>query len=489
MKLNELLGGDFPEIAAQLTDGRGDIDIRGITADSRKVEPGSLFVALSGTKADGASFIVDAISKGAAAVVSEHAVAGSSVPVLETSTPRRALALAAARFYGRQPGTMVAVTGTAGKTSVASFTRQIWAHAGYAAAMIGTTGVIAPGRNDYGSLTTPDPVSLHQLLAELAGEGVTHAAMEASSHGLDQSRLDGVKLAAAGFTNLGRDHMDYHPTVEDYMAAKMRLFDTLMPKGSPAVIFADGEWSGKAIEAAAKAGQDIRTVGRKGDFLTLKRVEHFRHKQIAEVHIDGEIFEVHLPLAGDFQISNALVAAGLAISTGVSPKVAMAALDRLTGASGRLELVGHTADGALAYVDYAHKPDALENVLTSVRPFTTGRVIVVFGCGGDRDKGKRPIMGEIATRLADVVIVTDDNPRSEVPATIRSEIMAAAPGATEIGDRAEAIKAAVAMLTSGDTLIVAGKGHEEGQTVGSFTLPFSDHAELKKALEANAGGR
>ncbi|MEK1924905.1 MAG: UDP-N-acetylmuramoyl-L-alanyl-D-glutamate--2,6-diaminopimelate ligase, partial [Rhizobium giardinii] len=385
-------------------------------------------------------------------------------------------------FYGRQPQTMVAVTGTAGKTSVASFTRQIWAHCGHAAAMIGTTGVIAPGRNDYGSLTTPDPVSLHKLLAELADAGVTHAAMEASSHGLDQSRLDGVRLAAAGFTNLGRDHMDYHPTVEDYMAAKMRLFDGVLPKGSPAVIFADDAWSAAAITAARAAGHEVLTVGRKGDYLSLKRVEHFRHKQIAEVHVGDEIFEVHVPLAGDFQVSNALVAAGLAMATGVDARAAMAALEQLQGASGRLELVGHTRDGALAYVDYAHKPDALENVLTSVRPFTTGRIILVFGCGGDRDKGKRPIMGEIATRLADVVIVTDDNPRSEVPATIRSEIMAEARGATEIGDRAEAIRAAVAMLTSGDTLIVAGKGHEEGQTIGSVTLPFSDHAELRKAL-------
>jgi UDP-N-acetylmuramoyl-L-alanyl-D-glutamate--2,6-diaminopimelate ligase len=483
MKIKDLIGKDFPEIAAQLNAAAGDIDIAAITADSRQVVPGALFVALSGSKADGKAFIDDAIARGAAAVVAGAKPSEDvSAPIFAASAPRRVLALAAANFYGRQPQTMVAVTGTAGKTSVASFTRQIWAHSGHAAAMIGTTGVIAPGRNDYGSLTTPDPVSLHKLLAELADAGVTHAAMEASSHGLDQSRLDGVRLAAAGFTNLGRDHMDYHPTVEDYMAAKMRLFEGVLPKGSPAVIFADDAWSGPAIAAAKATGQEVLTVGRKGDYLSLKRVEHFRHKQIAEVHVGDEIFEVHVPLAGDFQISNALVAAGLAISTGVSAKAAMAALEKLQGASGRLELVGHTKDGALAYVDYAHKPDALENVLTSVRPFTTGRIIVVFGCGGDRDKGKRPIMGEIATRLADVVIVTDDNPRSEVPETIRSEILAAAKGATEIGDRAEAIKAAVTMLKSGDTLIVAGKGHEEGQTIGSVTLPFSDHAELRKAL-------
>ncbi len=480
MKISDLAGTEIPDLDAAVASAA----IGGISADSRKVSPGDLFVALHGSKADGAAYVTDAVARGAVAVVTgRSANVAASVPVLAVDEPRRFLALAAARFFARQPETMVAVTGTAGKTSVASFTRQIWAHAGHAAAMIGTTGVTAPGREDYGSLTTPDPVSLHRLLAELADAGVTHAAMEASSHGLDQSRLDGVRLSAGAFTNLGRDHMDYHPTVEHYLAAKMRLFDTLLPKGAPAVIFSDDEWSKAAIEAAASAGLDVRTVGRKGDYISLKRVEHFRHKQMAEVHVGDDIYEVHIPLAGDFQIANALVAAGLAMSTGVAARDAMAALGHLVGASGRLELVGHTKAGALAYVDYAHKPDALENVLSSVRPFTSGRIIVVFGCGGDRDKGKRPIMGEIATRLADVVIVTDDNPRSEVPEVIRSEIMAAAKGATEIGDRAEAIRAAVAMLSAGDTLIVAGKGHEEGQTIGSVTLPFSDHAELRKALE------
>jgi UDP-N-acetylmuramoyl-L-alanyl-D-glutamate--2,6-diaminopimelate ligase len=483
MKLRDLIGKGFPDLDEQVGGILGGLDVTGLSADSRKIVPGMAFVAVAGTKADGAAYIADAASRGAAVVFAAHPAEAGDIPVLTVSEPRRFLAIAASRFYGRQPETMVAVTGTAGKTSVASFTRQIWAHAGHPAAMIGTTGVVSPTRNEYGSLTTPDPVALHKLLAELADEGVTHAAMEASSHGLDQFRLDGVRLSAAAFTNLGRDHMDYHPTVEAYMAAKMRLFEALLPKGSPAVIFADDAWSGKAVAVAQAAGQDVRTVGRHGNFLALKRVEHFRHKQVAEVHFGDDIFEVHIPLAGDFQIANALVAAGLAISTGVAAPVAFAALEKLQGASGRLELVGHTKDGALAYVDYAHKPDALENVLTSVRPFTTGRVIVVFGCGGDRDRGKRPIMGEIACRLADVVIVTDDNPRSEEPAAIRAEIMAAASCATEIGDRAAAIHEAVAMLQSGDTLIVAGKGHEEGQTVGSVTLPFSDHAEVRKALE------
>ncbi|MER9915988.1 MULTISPECIES: UDP-N-acetylmuramoyl-L-alanyl-D-glutamate--2,6-diaminopimelate ligase [unclassified Mesorhizobium] len=465
-----------------------DVEVTGISSDSRTVKTGVVFFALAGSKADGSAYAADAAKRGAAAVVvgKAGAISGLSVPVLSVDDPRLALALSAARFFGSQPETMVAVTGTAGKTSVAAFTRQIWEQAGFAAASIGTTGVVAPGRNDYGSLTTPDPVALHQLLKELAEAGVTHASMEASSHGLDQRRLDGVKLAAGGFTNLGRDHMDYHPTVEDYHRAKLRLFDTLLPKGAPAVIFADDPWSAPTIQAAQAAGLNVLTVGRHGDFLRLKRVEHERHRQRAEVEADGVLYEIDLPLAGDFQIANALVSAGLAISTGTPVAKALMALEKLQGAPGRLDLVGATANGAPVYVDYAHKPDALENVLAAVRPFTTGRVIVVFGCGGDRDRGKRPIMGGIATRLADVVIVTDDNPRSEVPETIRAAILATAPRAIEIGDRRKAIHEAVAMLKAGDTLIVAGKGHEEGQTIGAETFPFSDHEEVRSALRERA---
>ncbi|MER8786460.1 UDP-N-acetylmuramoyl-L-alanyl-D-glutamate--2,6-diaminopimelate ligase [Mesorhizobium sp. M0983] len=465
-----------------------DMEVTGISSDSRQVTPGVVFFALTGSKADGAAYAADAASRGAAAIVvgKGSAVAGLPVPVLVVDDPRLALALSAARIFGKQPQTMVAVTGTSGKTSVAAFTRQIWEQAGLVAASIGTTGVVAPGRNEYGSLTTPDPVALHRLLKELAEAGVTHASMEASSHGLDQRRLDGVRLAAGGFTNLGRDHMDYHPTVEDYHRAKLRLFDALLPKSAPAVIFADDPWSEPTIKAARAAGLNVLTVGRHGDFLRLKRVEHERHRQRAEVEVDGVLHEVDLPLAGDFQIANALVSAGLAISTGTSVAKALMALEKLKGAPGRLDLVGTAANGAPVYVDYAHKPDALENVLASVRPFTTGRVIVVFGCGGDRDRGKRPIMGEIATRLADVVIVTDDNPRSEVPETIRAAILEAAPGAIEIGDRRKAIHEAVGMLHAGDTLIVAGKGHEEGQTIGTETLHFSDHEEVRSALREQA---
>jgi UDP-N-acetylmuramoyl-L-alanyl-D-glutamate--2,6-diaminopimelate ligase len=464
------------------------IDVSGIASDSRNVKPGDVFFALSGVKADGAQYVADALSRGAvAAIVDERThLEGISLPLIGVSDPRLVLAQTASGFFGRQPETMIAVTGTSGKTSVTAFTRQIWASAGYAAASIGTTGVVAPGRNDYGTLTTPDPIELHRLLKELADAGVTHASMEASSHGLDQRRLDGVTLKAGAFTNLGRDHLDYHPTIENYHAAKLRLFDTLLPKGAPAVIFADDTFS-KATEIAAReAGLDVRTIGRKGRFIALKRVEHERHRQRAEVSHDGVIYEIDLPLAGDFQIANALVSAGLALSTGVAPGVAFKALETLEGAPGRLDYVGSTANGCPLYVDYAHKPEALENVLSSVRPFTTGRVVVVFGCGGDRDKGKRPIMGEIATRLADVVIVTDDNPRSEVSNAIRAEILAQAPGAIEIGDRKQAIHDAVGMLKTGDTLIVAGKGHETGQTINGVEHHFSDHEELLRAL-AEAG--
>jgi UDP-N-acetylmuramoyl-L-alanyl-D-glutamate--2,6-diaminopimelate ligase len=478
MKLHDLAG------ILPVDDVRFDAEITGVSADSRKIRPGAIFVAITGTRADGASFAADAVRRGAAAIVAsgDAALGIDSIPVISVEDPRRALADLAARLYPRQPATMVAVTGTSGKTSVAAFTRQIWEQAGHRAASIGTTGVVAPGRNDYGGLTTPDPVELHELLTELSDAGVTHAAMEASSHGLDQRRLDRVRLAAGAFTNLGRDHLDYHPDMEEYHRAKLRLFDTLLPGGAPAVIFADDEWSGPTISAAEAAGLNVLTVGRRGNFLALKRVEHERFRQRAEIEAEGSIYEVDLPLAGDFQIFNALVAAGLAAATGTPVGEALAALEHIRGAPGRLDLAGTAANGAPVYVDYAHKPDAMENVLQSVRPFTTGRVIVVFGCGGDRDRGKRPIMGEIAARLADVVIVTDDNPRSEVPEEIRAAILVAAPGALEIGDRRQAIREAVAMLQAGDTLIIAGKGHEEGQTFGTETLPFSDHEEVRGAL-------
>jgi len=477
MRLNDLFQMDLSD----------NPEIAGLTSDSREVKPGFVFAALSGTQTDGGKFVVDALSKGAAAVVSDHAIDGAAnatVPLVQVDNARRALALAAARFYPRQPQVMAAVTGTAGKTSVASFLRQIWVSTGEPAAMIGTTGVDAPGKKTYGSLTTPDPVLLQSLLDDLARDGVTHCSMEASSHGLVQCRLDGVLLSVAGFTNLGRDHLDYHDTVEDYLAAKVRLFDTLMQPGQPAVIFTDDAFSDAVLDVAKARGLSIQSVGRTGTLIGLKRVEQHRTAQVVELQHDGRLYRVDLPLAGEFQLANALVAAGMAIASGSDADAVFAALDDLKGAKGRLEKIGQTQDGAPVYVDYAHKPEALESVLTALRPYTTGRLSVVFGCGGDRDPGKRPIMGEIATRLADDVIVTDDNPRTEEAAAVRAAIMAAAPGAREVGDRRMAIFEAVQNLKSGDTLVVAGKGHEEGQIVGTTVLPFSDHAVVREALAA-----
>lgn len=481
-------GFDFGPDAA-----RSSRSVTGVSADSRLVKPGDLFVALKGSAADGLAYAQAAARAGAAGIIVESGFAGdervraTGLPVLGVEEPRLTLSRLAAHFHPGQPKTMVAVTGTAGKTSVAAFTRQVWTSAGMAAASIGTTGVVAPGRSVYGSLTTPDPVALHCLLEELAGEGVTHAAMEASSHGLDQYRLHGVRLAAGAFTNLGRDHMDYHPTVEHYFGAKMRLFDQLLEKGTPAIINADDEWAEPASEHARKAGLEVLTVGHGGQFLALKRLEHERFRQVAEIQAGGRNYRVVFPLAGDFQLSNALVAAGLAIATGTPAEIALKALETLEGAPGRLDLVGWSASHAPCYVDYAHKPEALEHMLSSLRPFVTGKLVCVFGCGGDRDPGKRPIMGGIASRLADVVIVTDDNPRSEEPAAIRRAIMEAAPGAREIGDRKLAIEEAVAVLGPGDCLVVAGKGHETGQTIAGVEYPFSDHDVLAQALTASGG--
>ncbi|MCE1236813.1 MAG: UDP-N-acetylmuramoyl-L-alanyl-D-glutamate--2,6-diaminopimelate ligase [Hyphomicrobiales bacterium] len=480
MRLGELIDG-----VCEATPS-GDPEIVGITADSRKVEPGFLFAALSGAKADGARFAAQAVERGAVAVLAAEGadLGGLAAPALRAAEPRRALALLAARFFGAQPATIVAVTGTSGKTSVAAFTRQIWARLGHAAASIGTIGIVEPKGATYGSLTTPDPVDLARDLARLAADGVTHVALEASSHGLDQHRLDGVRVAAGAFTNLSRDHLDYHPSVAAYFDAKMHLFDRLLPKGAPAVIDVDTLDGERAAARAAEVGAAVFTVGRKGTVLRLVSVEAEAGLQHLTIEAAGATHRVALPLVGTFQVSNALVAAGLAIVTGATAAEALAALEGLVGAPGRLDRVGATPAGAPVFVDYAHKPDALEKALEAVRPYTKGRLVVVFGCGGDRDPGKRPIMGEIATRLADVAIVTDDNPRSEDPAEIRRQILAAAPGAIEIGDRGKAIAEAVAMLRAGDLLVVAGKGHETGQIVGKTVLPFSDHESVRSALEA-----
>jgi UDP-N-acetylmuramoyl-L-alanyl-D-glutamate--2,6-diaminopimelate ligase len=337
----------------------------------------------------------------------------------------------------------------------------------------------------YGSLTTPDPIALHDLLDRLAASGVTHLAMEASSHGLDQKRLDGVRLAAGAFTNLTRDHMDYHATVEDYLAAKLRLFRDLLPEGAPAVIDADSAIAPRVVAAARERGLKAITVGKNGETIRLVSAARDRFSSILDMEFGGRRRRFKFPLPGEFQISNALVAAGLCIAAGGEADAVFHALQKLRGAPGRLERVGEV-HGAAVFVDYAHKPDALEKALAALRPFVGGRLILVFGCGGDRDPGKRPIMGQIAARLADVVIVTDDNPRSEDPAVIRSEILAAAPSAFEIGDRGAAIRAGIAMLADGDALIIAGKGHETGQIVGARTLPFSDADEARAAANEAA---
>lgn len=478
--LGSLLG---PECPADLS----SLPVTGLTADSRNAGAGSVFVAIRGEKADGMAFAEGVAARGAAAIVTEAAegpVAIGETPVIRVDNARRTLALAAARIHPRQPRVIAAVTGTSGKTSVAAFLRQIFLTEGHQAASIGTIGVVRPSGATYGGLTTPDPVTFHRQLDELAGEGVTHLAIEASSHGLDQHRLDGVRLTAAGFSNLSRDHLDYHHTVDAYREAKLLLFNRLLPSSGTAVLVSSDE--ARAFERAAEArGQRVLLVGRRqagaSSGLVLLSEEIDGPGQRLTLDVFGQRVVIRLPLLGRFQVDNALLAAGLAIGCGVAPEKALAALETLEGAPGRLEFVG-TRRGAPVIVDYAHKPDALEKVLEATRPFAARRLVVVFGCGGDRDPGKRPMMGEIAARLADRVIVTDDNPRSEDPALIRSAILAAAPGAIEIADRAAAIREAIAGLMPGDLLVIAGKGHETGQIVGSVTLPFSDHEVARAAL-------
>lgn len=482
MDLAHLLGA-----RVAIPQGAGTVEITGLTEDSRQVRPGYLFAALAGTQVDGSAFIQDACENGAAAIL---ALPDTDLPadypdvvLIPDRNPRRRFALAAANFYHAQPQTAVAMTGTNGKTSVASFVRQIWDQLGIPAASIGTLGVMTATETRKLIHTTPDTVTLHAALADLAAEGIQAVAVEASSHGLVQHRMDGVELKAAGFTNISRDHMDYHKTFEDYAYAKMRLFGEVLPPGGVAVLNADAPLSKEIAAVCWARAQKVISVGLEGETFKLDRLEPTAHGQNMTVLHDGRPHEIHLPLVGDFQASNALVAAGLVVATGAKADDALATLSSLEGAAGRLEMMGTAASGAVAYVDYAHTPDALETAITALRPHTAGRLVVVFGCGGDRDQGKRPQMGEIATRLADAAVVTDDNPRSENPAAIRAQIMAAAPGAREIGDRAEAIRAGLAGLGDGDVLLVAGKGHETGQIVGDEVRPFDDRAQVKAVLQ------
>ncbi len=465
-----------------------DPEITGVTADSRRVRPGFLFAALPGSTVDGRKFIPGAIAAGAAAVLAPDDIDNLAVPVVHAPDLRRAYALAAAAFWGVQPATCVAVTGTNGKTSVATFCRQIFAGLGRTAASMGTLGVTvsAPGRPDRQitppGLTTPDAADVAELMARLAGEGVTHLALEASSHGVDQRRLDGVKLTAAGFLNLTQDHLDYHGTMGVYRAAKLRLFETLLPRGATAVLNADSDQYVAFAEAAAAAGQAVLSTGSAGEGIrVVERVLAADGQRLTLAHA-GTTTTIHLPLAGRFQADNALVAAGLCIAAGEPAAAVLAALEQLKGAPGRLQRVGARTGGGEAYVDYAHTPDGLETVLKALRPHTEGRLLVVFGAGGDRDRTKRPLMGEVAARLADVAIITDDNPRSEDPTAIRAEVQAGAPHALNIGGRREAIRAGAAMLSAGDVLVVAGKGHEQGQTIAGVTHPFDDVVETAAAL-------
>ncbi len=462
-------------------------DFTGLTSDSRKVEPGYLFAALAGSKTDGARFVEDAVKRGAKAVLGRPEVAEQAkalgVSFIAHDNPRAGLARFAAEFFAAQPGTVAAVTGTKGKSSVVAFLREIWTALDKPAASLGTVGVVGPKGERPLSHTTPDPVEIHRLLAGLKKDGVTHLAIEASSHGLDQYRLDGVVVSAAGFTNITRDHMDYHATFQDYLAAKLRLFGEVVKKDGVAVINADADHAEDFLSVAQQRDLRILSVGEKGEGIRLTGREGRGDAQALSIRYEGYSYDVLLPLAGAFQASNALVAAGLAIGLGDEPGKVFAALAQLKGAPGRMEKVAFAAAGAPIYVDYAHTSDSLEKVLQALRPHTDNKLRLVFGCGGDRDKGKRPLMGQIAAALADEVIVTDDNPRSEDAATIRKEILATVPGAREISDRHEAIRTAIAALGPGDVLVVAGKGHETGQYVGSEVRPFSDREEvLKSAL-------
>ena len=465
-----------------------DPEITGVTADSRKVKPGFLFCALPGSRADGATFAAKAVEAGAAAVLADEDL-NLSVPTIVCRDPRRGYALAAAHFWGRQPQTCVAVTGTNGKTSVATFCRQMFAHAGHVSASMGTLGVTVSrpgGVTDQitpPGLTTPDAGDVAELLTRVSQLGVTHFAMEASSHGIDQRRLDGVRLTASGFLNLTQDHLDYHGTMESYRAAKLRLFEQLMPRGATAVLNADSEAFPFFAAASVVSGQRVMSVGESGQALRLLDRALLPDGQRLSIRADGRVFDVRLPLVGAYQASNALVAAGLCRAAGLSFEDTFAALEKIDGAPGRLQRIGQGPRGGEAYVDYAHTPDGLETVLEALRPHVRGRLIVVFGAGGDRDRTKRPLMGRIAATLADMAIVTDDNPRSEVPAAIRAEIMAGNSGLKEIGDRREAIRAAASLLQDGDILVVAGKGHEQGQIVGDTVHPFDDVAETATALE------
>jgi UDP-N-acetylmuramoyl-L-alanyl-D-glutamate--2,6-diaminopimelate ligase len=487
LKLTELIA------PVPASTGLNDPEIVGLSADSRNVRPGFLFAALPGTRQDGRRFAADAVARGAVAILTDEPAALALPPeerdrvcIMADANPHRRLALLAARFHGRRPQTIAAVTGTNGKTSVVHFTREIWTALGHPAASLGTLGIVTAAAHRPGGLTTPDPVALHRDLAGLAEQGIEHVAIEASSHGLHQFRLDGMSVAAAGFTNLTRDHLDYHGNMANYRAAKDRLFTALLMPGGSAVLNRDSAEFSRLEGLCRDGGHPVISYGTDpAADLRLVTREPRVDSQFMVLEVFGRRHELALPLAGEFQALNALAALGLVIATGGPVAAATAALGGLTGVPGRLQFVaGHEGGGAIV-VDYAHTPDALATVLTALRPHVRSRLAVLFGCGGDRDAGKRPLMGAVATRLADRVYVTDDNPRTEPPAEIRRAILEAAPDAIEIGDRREAIATAIAELGAGDLLVIAGKGHETGQIIGTATYPFDD-AAIARELAKNA---
>ncbi len=473
-------------LLSKLTDTPRDMEITGITADSRAVRPGYLFAALPGSKANGTSYIEDAIMHGAVAVIAPKGTKlpeNNNVLLFEEENPRKELGRIASCFYMHQPDIIVAVTGTSGKTSTVSFAQQLWTLFGITqSASLGTLGVRAPGIAKYGSLTTPDTVALHAQLADLAAAGVTHLAMEASSHGLDQYRLDAVNITAAGYTNLSRDHLDYHQTMEKYLTAKARLFSEILKHSGRAVLNADDEFFGYMAKICKDSGHKIISYGEKGEDIRLLKRTLKPEGQHVSLSVFGEKIDVTIPLVGHFQVMNALCALGLVLAGDGDAGIITPLLSQLQGVPGRLQLVpGHP--NAAIYVDYAHKPGAVEAVLNTLRPHTKGRLICLLGCGGNRDAGKRPIMGRIASGLSDLVIVTDDNPRHEDPATIRAAVLEGAPDAEEIGDRREAIHWAISQLKKGDVLVIAGKGHEQGQIIGDVVEPFDDVQVAKQAIK------
>ena len=488
MKLGVLSG----KAGVVLQEG-AETQVTGFAIDNRKVAPGTVFGAFQGARVNGEDFIPAAVKSGAVAVVARPEATVSGAVHIADAEPRRAFAHLAAAFFTPVPEHIVAVTGTNGKTSCVEMTRQLWRMCGERAASIGTLGVTTPDESVSTGLTTPDIVTFLSNMSGLAREGVTHVAYEASSHGLDQFRNEGVHVAAGAFTNFSRDHLDYHGSMEEYFEAKMRLFDEVLEPGAAAIVWHDkdaGEWTNKAIERAQKRGLNVQTVGTNGDFITLKTRTPTQLGQMLELEHEGSSRTIKLPLIGAYQAANALTACALAIATGASPSQVFDAASRLQPVRGRLERAVITAQGAPVYVDYAHTPDALEAAIAALRPHVEGKLITVFGAGGDRDQGKRAAMGVAAAKNSEIVIVTDDNPRGEDPASIRSAVLEGAPEAIEVADRRAAITEAIRRSDAKDIILVAGKGHEQGQIIGSGEsmriLPFDDVQVARECAAAEA---